>query len=298
MFSIPFETWARVGRPPALREFKDPLFEVYLAAGSPSLKEITEAITDDDGLVGAPSRDTVHGLISDAERPGQQTYVVAVVTVPARRAAWDTPDLVGRVRELWLRARMAQGAERPISDLRGDLRLLLDAGLGIHPALDTDGARQGVRDSARLRPAGPRRSPEDGGRRQEPHFAGGGSECPRRPHRRTDGSSACKGAPPGTSSGKPPLTSLRAATVTDSAPGCVTTSTPSAVPHSWLPACRRCRSRHHVTAWFRRRGTVRPRSAPRGRSSGPRYVLARMNGDGHPSSTPSHLGKSARQGWP
>ncbi|MER5347842.1 hypothetical protein ABT030_47850 [Streptomyces mirabilis] len=132
---------ARVGWPPALRELKDLVYKVYLAAGTPSLDEITANIADDDGLVGAPSRDTVHRVISDGEQVGQQADVVAVATVLAVRAAWDAPDLAARVRELWVRARMAQGAGRPLSELRGDVRLVLDDGLGVHPALDTDGAR-------------------------------------------------------------------------------------------------------------------------------------------------------------
>ncbi|MDQ1052061.1 hypothetical protein [Streptomyces sp. V4I2] len=134
-------TRARVGWPPALRELKDLLYEVYLEAGAPSLDDITGDIAADDDLPGAPSRDTISRVITDSERPKQQSDVVAVATVLARRAAWDAPDLARRVRELWVRARMAQGAGRPISDLRDDVRLVLDRGLGIHPALDTEGAR-------------------------------------------------------------------------------------------------------------------------------------------------------------
>ncbi|MEU8653648.1 hypothetical protein AB0C53_28185, partial [Streptomyces sp. NPDC048737] len=132
---------AQVGWPPALRELKALLYEVYSAAGAPSLDEMTEDIAADDELDGAPSRDTVHRVISDGERPGQQADVVAVAWVLARRAAWDAPDLAERVRELWVQVRMAQGAGRPIGDLRGDVRLVLDGGLGVHPALDSDGAR-------------------------------------------------------------------------------------------------------------------------------------------------------------
>ncbi|MEU9397651.1 hypothetical protein AB0D86_47750, partial [Streptomyces sp. NPDC048324] len=135
---------ARVGWPPALRELKDLLFEMYLAAGAPTLDEISKAIADDDSLPGAPSRDTIRRAISDSERPKQQFDVVAVATILARRGAWDGPDLVARVRELWVAAQMAQGAGRPIGDLRDDLRSapegVLDHGLGIHPALDHKGA--------------------------------------------------------------------------------------------------------------------------------------------------------------
>ncbi|KUO09398.1 hypothetical protein AQJ58_25755 [Streptomyces sp. DSM 15324] len=131
-----------MGWPPALRKLKELLYEVHLAADAPSLDEIVRDIADDDGLPGSPGPDTVHRLITDNERPGQQADVVAVATVLARRARWDAPDLAGRVRELWVQAGTAQGAGRPISDLRGDVRLVLDGGLGVHPALDTDGARE------------------------------------------------------------------------------------------------------------------------------------------------------------
>ncbi|MGW1538370.1 hypothetical protein [Streptomyces aureus] len=132
---------ARVGWPPALRELKELLYQVYLAADTPSLNEIAGDIADDDSLPGAPSRDTVHRVITDGERPGQQADVVAVATVLARRASWDAPDLAGRARDLWVQAGTAQGAGRPISDLRGDVRLVLDGGLGVHPAVATGGAR-------------------------------------------------------------------------------------------------------------------------------------------------------------
>ncbi|MFF3089809.1 hypothetical protein ACFVRB_32920 [Streptomyces nojiriensis] len=132
---------ARVGWPSALRRLKELLYEVYLAAGAPSLDEIVGDIAEHDGLAGSPSRDTVHRVITDGERPKQQADVLAVATVLARRAAWDAPDLAGRLRELWVQAGMARGAGLPIGDLRGDVRLVLDGGLGVHPALDTDGAR-------------------------------------------------------------------------------------------------------------------------------------------------------------
>ncbi|MEU0250835.1 hypothetical protein ABZ192_42425 [Streptomyces sp. NPDC006235] len=132
---------ARVGWPPALRELKELLYEVYLAGGAPSLDEITGDIAGNNELEGAPSRDTVRRVITDGERPGQQADVVAVATVLARRAAWNVPDVAGRVRDLWVQAGMARGVGRPISELRGDAQLVLDGGLGVHPALDTGGAR-------------------------------------------------------------------------------------------------------------------------------------------------------------
>ncbi|GHD53939.1 hypothetical protein [Streptomyces galbus] len=136
-------TRARVGWPPALRELKDLLYEVYLAAGTPSLDEISEDIAADvhEDLPGGPSRDTISRVISDRERAQQQADVVSVAKVLARRAAWDVADMARRVRELWVRAQMAQGVGRPIGELRDDLRLVLDRGLGIHPALEAQDAR-------------------------------------------------------------------------------------------------------------------------------------------------------------
>ncbi|MEU5116654.1 hypothetical protein AB0G64_34780 [Streptomyces longwoodensis] len=134
---------ARVGWPPALRELKDLLYEVYVEADAPSLDEICKDIAADvhEDLPGGPSRDTISRVISGSGGPQQQADVVAVAKVLARRAAWDADDLARRVRELWVRARMAHGAGRPIGDLRADVRLVLDRGLGIHPALDAKDAR-------------------------------------------------------------------------------------------------------------------------------------------------------------
>ncbi|MFB9536243.1 hypothetical protein [Streptomyces violaceus] len=128
---------ARVGWPRALRELKDLLYEVYVAAGTPSLDEIVAAL-DDDELKGSPSRDTVRRIISDPSLPPQQADAVSVAIVLARHAAWDTQDLAGRVRELCIKARMTQGVGRPISEFSDNLIL---ADLEVHPALDAGGAR-------------------------------------------------------------------------------------------------------------------------------------------------------------
>ncbi|GGY33099.1 hypothetical protein [Streptomyces djakartensis] len=133
---------ARVGWPRALRELKDLLYEVYLAAGAPSLDEIAEDIdsadTEDREVPGAPSRDTVRRVISAPPLPPSQADVVTVAVVLARRAAWDAQDLAGRVRGLWVAARMAQGVGRPLDEF--DDKLVL-ADLEVHPALDTGDAR-------------------------------------------------------------------------------------------------------------------------------------------------------------
>ncbi|MGW0583051.1 hypothetical protein ACWD25_45670, partial [Streptomyces sp. NPDC002920] len=124
---------AQVGWPRPLRELKDLLYEVYLAAGAPSLDEIAEAISADDGLPGSPGRDTVRRCISEPVLPPSQADTVSVAVVLARSAAWNTQDLAARVRSLWITARMATGAGRPISEF--DDRLVL-VDLEVHPALD------------------------------------------------------------------------------------------------------------------------------------------------------------------
>ncbi|MFH8371438.1 hypothetical protein, partial [Streptomyces sp. NPDC018031] len=131
---------ARVGWPRPLRELKDLLYEVYLAAGAPSLDEITKDIAGDDGLPGSPSRDTIRRCIGDSSLPPGQADAVSVATVLARGAGWDEQDLARRVRDLWVAARMATGAGRPVGEF--DDQLALDA-LEVHPALDagTGGGR-------------------------------------------------------------------------------------------------------------------------------------------------------------
>ncbi|MEU5417385.1 hypothetical protein [Streptomyces clavifer] len=128
---------ARVGWPRPLRELKDLVYEVYLAAGTPSLDEIAEAIREGD-LVGAPSRDTIRRCISDPSPPPSLPDIVSIASVLARFARWDEQDLCAQVRGLWVKARMATGVGRPVGEFEDDL-VLTD--LGVHPALDVDGAR-------------------------------------------------------------------------------------------------------------------------------------------------------------
>ncbi|MFD5123645.1 hypothetical protein ACFWOE_31430, partial [Streptomyces sp. NPDC058385] len=131
---------ARVGWPPALRELKGLLYEAYLAAGAPSLDDITanvDAVAHAFDLRGLPSRDTVHRILTDSSVPPSQADVIAVATALARQASWDASDLMDRVRDLWVQARMSQGVGRPVSDFRAEVRLVLDGGLGVHPALHT-----------------------------------------------------------------------------------------------------------------------------------------------------------------
>ncbi|UKY47887.1 tetratricopeptide repeat protein [Streptomyces inhibens] len=125
---------ARVGAGP-LRELKDLLYEVYLAAGTPTLDEITEGIGADNGLPGAPSRDTVRRVLNSPEVPGNQADAIAVAVVLARCAAWDERDLAARVHALWVRAHMVQPPGRPIREFVDDPFVL-----EVHRAIGVGGA--------------------------------------------------------------------------------------------------------------------------------------------------------------
>ncbi|MFD5887061.1 tetratricopeptide repeat protein [Streptomyces sp. NPDC060334] len=102
--------------PGPLRDLKDLLYEVYLAAQPLNLDEIAADITGDDALDGAPGRDTVHRCLSSSDIPANQADVVAIATVLARRATWDVDDLVKRARDLWVSARMARRVGKTIGE--------------------------------------------------------------------------------------------------------------------------------------------------------------------------------------
>ncbi|MGW1728410.1 helix-turn-helix domain-containing protein [Streptomyces sp. NPDC002306] len=93
--------------PGPLRELKDLLYQVYLAAGAPTLSDIAGDIANDDTLAGAPSRDTIHRVLSAPELPRLQADALAVAVTLARRAAWDPVATEARVGDLWVAARLA-----------------------------------------------------------------------------------------------------------------------------------------------------------------------------------------------
>jgi hypothetical protein len=123
---------ARVGSGP-LRDLKDLLYEAYLAAGAPSLDGITADIAEDDGLPGAPSRDTVHRCLSSPDVPAAQADAVAIAAVLARQASWNEDELASRVRALWVQARMAEPLGQPISALTDPLVLEVHRAIEIGP---------------------------------------------------------------------------------------------------------------------------------------------------------------------
>ncbi|TVL91879.1 hypothetical protein [Streptomyces sp. SAJ15] len=122
--------------PGALREFKRYLYRLYLTAGAPSLEGIAALIAEDDGLPGAPGKDTVARLLSGGRLPRLQD-AESVAAVLGREAdhGRDPAEVVARTRELWVAAN-----ENPVPPLRtveewGPFRL------GVHHAVAADGQR-------------------------------------------------------------------------------------------------------------------------------------------------------------
>ncbi|MET9914182.1 hypothetical protein ABZZ74_47030 [Streptomyces sp. NPDC006476] len=131
---------ATVGWPAALRQLNELLFEVYLAASAPTLDEIAADISGDDRLPGSPGRDTVGRVLGKPVLPPNQHDVVSVARVLAARARWDADDLAVRVRDLWVQARLAKGAGRPLEEIASNDEYVVRR-LEVHQSLDVDGAR-------------------------------------------------------------------------------------------------------------------------------------------------------------
>src|SRR5690348_10277744 len=112
-----------IGRPRVppgpLAELKDVLYELYLQAGTPTLDQIASWIAEDEheDLAGAPARDTIARIISDARMPPSQADVRTVASVLARAARWDPDEAAGRARDLWVVARMATPVGVPLAEI-------------------------------------------------------------------------------------------------------------------------------------------------------------------------------------
>ena len=95
--------------PGPLADLKALLYELYLAAGTPTLDRVAGWVAADEyeDLAGAPGRDTVARIIGGAGMPASQADVTALAAVLARAARWDPGDAAERARDLWVAARMA-----------------------------------------------------------------------------------------------------------------------------------------------------------------------------------------------
>ncbi|WP_052434354.1 tetratricopeptide repeat protein [Streptacidiphilus melanogenes] len=130
---------ARVA-PGPLRELKDLLYTAYLDAGAATLDEIAADIAADDELVGAPGRDTIHRCLSAPDIPAKQVDVVAVATVLARRAGWDSEGTItftAKVRDLWLQAHLAEPAGQRIRTFTDPFALEVHRSIAVVPPAGT-----------------------------------------------------------------------------------------------------------------------------------------------------------------
>ena len=125
--------------PGPLRDLKELLYEVYLAAGAPTLSELAESIADQDDLAAAPSRDTIRRVLSAPVVPPGQADTVTVAVALARQAVWDPARLAERVHDLWIAARTAPAA--PGMSLTQPLDPLA---FGVHSALGSEDGRSGA----------------------------------------------------------------------------------------------------------------------------------------------------------
>jgi hypothetical protein len=100
-----------------LADLKALVYEVYVAAGTPTLDEITAWVREDGDLAGAPGRDTVGRIIGDAGMPASQLDVASVVTVLARLARWDPKGTADRARDLWVAARLHRPPGVPLDEV-------------------------------------------------------------------------------------------------------------------------------------------------------------------------------------
>ena len=99
-----------------LADLKALLYELYVAAGTPTLDAMEAWVGRDRILTGSPQRDTIARVIGDATVPASQADVVAVVTVLADKALWNPADAAARARELWIAARLARPAGMPLEE--------------------------------------------------------------------------------------------------------------------------------------------------------------------------------------
>lgn len=120
--------------PGPLRVFTETLYELYLAAGAPSLADIETSIRADDSLPAAPKRDSVRRVLRSTRPPASPGDAEAVAAALAHMAGRDQGAAAERVRELWTKAAAEPAFGRAIADLAGQEPLL-----GIHPAFPIAG---------------------------------------------------------------------------------------------------------------------------------------------------------------
>ncbi|MFF2126135.1 tetratricopeptide repeat protein [Streptomyces olivochromogenes] len=96
---------------------KDLTYQAYLAAGAPTLDELTRRMEADDEQAACPSRDTIARLIGAPEPPARQADAVALVKVLTTMAGGDASTVARHATLLLIKIQMAVPLGRRISEL-------------------------------------------------------------------------------------------------------------------------------------------------------------------------------------
>ncbi|MFJ6437892.1 hypothetical protein [Streptomyces sp. NPDC091416] len=97
------------------------LYDLYLAAGSPTLDAMAGLFADldpeDRTIRASPSRDTIRRLIRDPDVPPKQADVVALVMLLARSTGGESEEAGQEAARLWRIARQYVPPGRPVAEL-------------------------------------------------------------------------------------------------------------------------------------------------------------------------------------
>ena len=124
--------------PGPLKDLKQAVYALYLAAGQPTLDTIetdVARLADELDLDGVPKRDTIGRIIGEPDVPAGVADLTAAAAVLARRADRDVEVVVGQVRRLW---ELARTAPVPYGMIR--VRASRPRLLGVHSAIQVGAA--------------------------------------------------------------------------------------------------------------------------------------------------------------
>ncbi|MFC7916286.1 hypothetical protein [Streptomyces sp. NPDC057386] len=119
--------------PGARGQLHDYLYDLYLAAGEPTMRAIKQLVDNDDDAKGRPSKDTINRCLAGTELP-QQADVLSIARVLAREARWDEARATEKTFDLWLEARSVEYAGEPIRNFDNPFILR------VHEVIESDGA--------------------------------------------------------------------------------------------------------------------------------------------------------------
>ncbi|MFF1906950.1 tetratricopeptide repeat protein [Kitasatospora sp. NPDC058218] len=106
-----------------MRDLKDALHELYLAAGAPSLADIAGTIRMDDSLATAPKRDSIRRVLHSGQLPANPGDAEAVAVALAHMAGRDRQTAAECVRQAWSAAAVVLPFGNAVDDLLDPLAL-------------------------------------------------------------------------------------------------------------------------------------------------------------------------------